>query len=251
MVNTFNDATAPWDIDKCLMKSARPRTDQSTPRTDMRADHSRTVNNGSWAAVAAAAIENDPCLVKFRPHDALKQQVSDGPSKPDEKDLRVVWIQGWQQTRPLSEVTERLRSGALFSMAYSEENNAVCIIFQHAVAARLFLDDHAYSSRATGISVFGRTCQVVAGRPYPEDEDIRRMGPPWNERRRLTFVRQQLFNHGMTEEQFKKDIFALVGECNVELVWLFNTGNGKDFINPFHPRSDLSVQPPSSLPPHP
>jgi hypothetical protein len=52
------------------------------------------------------------------------------------------------------------------------------------------------------------------------------MAPPMNERRRLTFARSQLFAHGMTEDHFKSDIYRLVGEGNVELVWLFNTGNG-------------------------
>jgi hypothetical protein len=52
------------------------------------------------------------------------------------------------------------------------------------------------------------------------------MSPPTNERRRLTFARSQLFTHGMTEAQFKNDIYRLVGQAHVELVWLFNTGNG-------------------------
>jgi hypothetical protein len=69
--------------------------------------------------------------------------------------------------------------------------------------------------------------EVLEGQPYPNDDAIQRMENPWNERRRLTFARQKLFAEGTTEEQFKKDIFAIVGEDNVELVWLFNSGNGK------------------------
>jgi hypothetical protein len=33
----------------------------------------------------------------------------------------------------------------------------------------------------------------------------------------------------MNEQRFKKDLVELVGEQNVELVWLFNTGNGRSF----------------------
>jgi hypothetical protein len=78
-----------------------------------------------------------------------------------------------------------------------------------------------------GLALGNMDVEVLEGRPYPNDDAIQRMKHPWNERRRLTFARQKLFAGGTTEEQFKKDIFAIVGEHNVELVWLFNSGNGK------------------------
>ena len=55
------------------------------------------------------------------------------------------------------------------------------------------------------------------------------MESPVNERRRLTFARQALFTtaNGMSEDRFKKDVCDMVGEQNVELVWLFNSGNGE------------------------
>lgn len=188
-----------------------------------------TFAGGSWAKVAATATAENNRLVKFRPCDAVKRSViSDEPVPSNgDSELRVVWVQPWEPTLPLTTVTERLNQcGALVSMAYSEADHAICIIFQHTYQAQALLEDDAEYTRGYGYGLFGPHCRVLPGQAYPANDDIRRMGPPINERRRLTFARQALFTNGMTEERFKKDIYDLVGEHNVELVWLFNTGNG-------------------------
>lgn len=183
---------------------------------------------GSWAAVAATPTGDGKPVVRFRPSDTLKQAVTDDSLPVDPSLMRVVWVKHWDiSTRPLSSLTEYIDQGPLLSMAYSARDNAVCIIFMHAHHARAFLQASANHVAKQGQSVFGREVVVLEGQPYPNDDAIQRMESPWNERRRLTFARQKLFAEGMTEEQFKKDIFAIVGEHNVELVWLFNSGNGQ------------------------
>ena len=103
----------------------------------------------------------------------------------------------------------------------------MCIIFQLAEHAHdLLQTNHEHEAR-TGTSLFGRGHSVFQGRPYVDDDEIRAMESPKNERRRLTFARTRLFADGMTEAKFKADIVAIVGLANIELVWLFNSGNGK------------------------
>ena len=193
--------------------------------------HTGAITMGSsWASIAAKEADSNNKWIKFRPSDGLKRNVSEEEiieeaAEPDQ-DMRVVWIAEWGVERPLAEVTNFLSQGPIFSMVYSPENNAVCIIFQHATSAQALIEDENFHRERRAVSMFGARCSVVLGLPYPEDDDIRRMGNPINERRRLTFARSQLFAHGMTEEQFKRDIYQEVGEHNVELVWLFNTGNG-------------------------
>jgi hypothetical protein len=183
---------------------------------------------GSWAAVAATPTADGNRVVKFRPSDALKQHAVDDTTSLDPSLMRVVWVKNWDiSRRPLSSLTEYIDQGPLLSMAYSERDNAVCIIFMHAHHARSFLQASASTVGRGGHRTFGGEVEVLEGQPYPNDDAIQRMESPWNERRRLTFARQKLFAEGTTEEQFKKDIFAIVGEQNVELVWLFNSGNGK------------------------
>jgi len=188
----------------------------------------KKIKADSWAAVAATPTGDGNRVVKFRPGDALKRHVVEDTTLVDSNLMRVVWVKHWDVSkRPLSSLTEYIDQGPLLSMAYSERDKAVCIIFMHAHHARSFLQASASCVGKYGQSIFGGDVEVLEGQPYPNDDAIQRMENPWNERRRLTFARQKLFADGTTEEQFKKDIFAIVGEHNVELVWLFNSGNGK------------------------
>jgi hypothetical protein len=188
----------------------------------------KKIKAGSWAAVAATPTGDGNRVVKFRPSDALKRQVVGDTTPTDPSLMRVVWVKNWDiSKRPLSSLTEYIDQGPLLSMAYSERDNAVCIIFMQAHHARSFLQASTSCVGKHGQSIFGGEVEVLEGQPYPSDDAIQRMENPWNERRRLTFARQKLFAEGTTEEQFKKDIFAIVGEDNVELVWLFNSGNGE------------------------
>lgn len=229
IVDTFNSVTAPWDIEAFLMnprpvQRPNPTLTKAIPQNISR----RNGCGGSWASIAASPVEGKNNLIKFRPSDGIvRRVVEEEQPKESGADARVVWIQGWEPSRPLSIITDRISQGPLLSMANSEGHGAVCLIFQYAESANALLMQDAFHCQEEGFSVFGRGCTLVAGQPYPEDDDIRRMSPPMNERRRLTFARSQLFAHGMTEDKFKQDIYRLVGQGNVELVWLFNTGNGK------------------------
>lgn len=183
-------------------------------------------NAGSWASVAAAAVAKDNNgLVDYPPGHELAKRYAAADVSP--LDSRVIWVQGWRPGRPLGQITQYVTQGPICSMAFDREHHAVCIIFQLATSAQSLFEACSQFGAETGECLFGHGCSVVMGQPYPETEELQRMSFPWHERRRLTFARSQLFAHGMTESVFKDDIFELVGPNNVELVWLFNTGNGR------------------------
>ncbi|EXJ83317.1 hypothetical protein A1O1_06938 [Capronia coronata CBS 617.96] len=226
MLDTFNHTTAPWGMEKFQMKPAPAPKGPPIPHSRTTTPSDARSNASTWAAVAATDIPRNNRLVKFRPSDALKRTITtEATVQPKDEDYRCLWIYGWTKERALSTITDRVNTGAVFSMAFVEEYGAVCIIFQYASAAMAFMGENSQALRDSGVSLFGPLQTVRYGEPYPENADIRRMGSPSNERRRLTFARQQLFTNGLNEEQFKKDLIDMVGTDNVELVWLFNTGN--------------------------
>ncbi len=194
---------------------------------DAISEHVKKIKSGSWASVAATATYEGNRIVKFRPTDGITRTMTEESTIPVRpQDARVVWIKPWNlDKKSLGEITEKIEQGPLFSIAHSQPDNAVCVIFQHTYHARAFLEANIRYSRTYGQGLFGPGCEVLEGQAYPATEDIRRMETR-SERRRLTFARGRLFTNGMTEARFKNDIFAMVGEGNVELVWLFNSGNG-------------------------
>ncbi|KIW70392.1 hypothetical protein PV04_02666 [Phialophora macrospora] len=228
MLDTFNHTTAPWSIEKFHMKSSPAPNPHFIAQNGATSRPLARPNASSWAAVAATDIAGNNRLVKFRPSDGLKRHITEEePNKlqPRDEDFRCVWIYGWTKDKPLSMVTERISTGAIFSMAYVEQYGAVCVIFQYAGGAMLFTEEDGQLIREYGVGLFGKGHEVKYGEAYPDNEDLLRMQPPLNERRRLTFARQQLFTNGMSEERFRRDLIDIVGRHNLELVWLFNTGN--------------------------
>jgi hypothetical protein len=226
MVEAFNNGTAAWDIDTFLMG---PRVPRQSPSDTARAyDAPRAKSTFSWATIAATPTPEGNKIVKYRPSDSLQRTIiqTTPTAFEDGEDTRVVWVMPWETNKSLGRVTERINQGPLLSMVYDPSNNAVCIIFQHGSHATNFLEDNAECIARTGYSMFGPQHNVIAGDPYPKDHSLSLMEHPTNERRRLTFARSQLFTGNMSELQFKKDIAARVGEHNIELVWLFNSGNG-------------------------
>jgi hypothetical protein len=247
MLDTFNLTTAPWPIEKFHMKPPPPSQVQSVAQNGTAAPSVARSNASSWAAVAATATAGNNRLVKFRPSDGIKRQVPEEPQsrpQPSDEDLRCVWIYGWTRGKPLSMVTDRIAAGAIFSMAYVEQYEAVCIIFQYASAAMQFMEEESQCLRDYGIGLFGKGHEIKYGEGFPENADLLRMQAPTNERRRLTFARQQLFTNGMNEHKFKKDLIDMVGSSNLELVWLFNTGNGMfENLSPHVDSANLHAQP--------
>lgn len=233
IITTFNEATAPWDIADLTMSAVTPPSSNgnqtSSPSSSGTTPSSAQISPSSWAAIAAVRPAVGNRLIKFTPEDAVKTKYVEEKSVSDthDTDSRVVWIQGWKEERPLGEVTSNIGQGPVYSMAYSAKDDSVCVIFQYASSAIALTEEDAAQVKKSGCSRFGPDCQVLLGQSFPINKDIQRMLIPHNERRRLTFARSQLFTNGLTEAKFRADIFGIVGTGNVEIIWLFNTGNGK------------------------
>lgn len=232
MTHTFKklyNVIAPWNIEQCLMQ-APPKARPTQNLTNIDRATSTPSPGSTWAAVAATEpIADNNGIIKFGPHDAVKRIIAlDAAQNGHEsRDRRVVWISPWPENRPLAEVSKQMAGiGAIYSIAFVPNEHAVCIIFQHAHCAVQFLHDCAEHVGRAGVSPFGGEYNIFPGVPYPVDDGLRQMDNPYNARRRLTFARSQLFSNGMSESRFRKDIENLVGVSNVELLWLFNTGNG-------------------------
>ncbi|KAL9115698.1 MAG: hypothetical protein Q9227_000066 [Pyrenula ochraceoflavens] len=232
LVKTFNGATADWDIEKCLMEDIeRPLPTTPLSRADSTASTNRHgIKVGSWAAVAATSTPKSNAIVKHHTDAGAKRTAAvpfeERPVSAHE--LRVVWVQFFGARKSLSEITKEIQEGPLLSVAYSQADSAVCIIFQHSANARAFLCRNQEFQDRRGRSLYGPNVQLLEGQAYPYDNDLRRMESPANERRRLTFARSKLFcpvECGVSEQAFTQHIYDIVGSENVELVWLFNTGN--------------------------
>jgi hypothetical protein len=238
MIDAYNNGTVAWDENTFSME---PKAHRQPPPESVKAhDELRTVAfaGNSWATIAAIPCPEGNKLVKYRPSDAIKRTVRDQitpPPSEDGEEMRVVWILGWDKDTPLGEASECIHHGPLLSMVYDPSNKAVCIIFQHGTHAANFLEDNADCVAKHGESFFGPGHTVIQGDAYSKDRQLALMEPPTNERRRLTFARSQLFTGIISEQRFKQDLAAKVGEHNIVLVWLFNSGNGKSFCTPCHP----------------
>ncbi|KAK5945668.1 hypothetical protein PMZ80_002874 [Knufia obscura] len=232
MTATFQslmNVIAPWDLEQCLMHSCSQQKLMSAKTEPPPRSFSTTPSN-TWASVAATEpVADKHGIIKFRPSDAVKRTIEPQEKQEhrhDARDRRVVWVSPWSEMRPLSDISNEMREvGAIYSIAYAPEAQAVCIIFQHAYCAVQFMHNCAEYIGRHGISPFGSEHDVSPGLPYQVNDGLRRMDPPHNERRRLTFARSQLFSNGISEARFRKDIEDIVGPSNIERLWLFNTGN--------------------------
>jgi hypothetical protein len=221
--------TLPGDIE---------RNAAGTKSAPITAEPFKKIKTGSWASVAATATQDSNRLVKFRPIDGITRAITHDSSTPIRpEDARVIWVKPWNPEKSLGDITAKIDQGPLLSIAHSQSDNAVCVIFQHAHHARALMEANTRYTKVYGESLIGPDCEILEGQAYPATEDIKRM-EIGSERRRLTFARGRLFTNGMTEARFKSDIFNMVGEGNVELVWLFNSGNGTTHSFFFHPELD-------------
>jgi hypothetical protein len=193
----------------------------------------------SWAAVAAAKPEvNTGTSLGLVINHAKKGTETDpqastpGPSTTPEtlgEQQRVIWIAPASPSDfSLLDITEQIPGGALNSVCFSETadgEEGVCVVFMLASSANEFFNIHAYNCRKAR-PTYGPGVGLYFGKPMPASPSIlamfsREAGPA---RRRLTIARRQLFNE-VTRDKFEYLVDGWVGEHNVELIFLYNSGN--------------------------
>ena len=196
-------------------------------------DHIANLKINSWASVAAKPTSKGNRLIvhqpSSKPPNSNTPQVSGDGDFVAPSEARVVWVRPTDSNINIDTkmVAKVITQGPLYSVAYSSKDHGVCVIFHNPDHARAFLDASTQAKRKDGYGLLGSFYEVFPGHGYSNTEELKRMEFPKNERRRLTFVRSALFTEGMTEARFTTDLYRMVGEEHVELVWLFNSGNGK------------------------
>ena len=170
-----------------------------------------------------------PCSSSNTP-SSVQGHKNPSTNEPAPKQQRIVFIKGCKEGTSLYDITKQISHGPLMSITIERGSKQlgveVCIIFFNAEDAAAFLWDDSKSVLQKGHGLYGRGVAVTQGPPWPEDEEIRAMGTPGRrrERRRLTLNGGGLF-YRISGTSFHADIAAIAGNDNIELIWLYNTGN--------------------------
>ncbi|KAI9821041.1 MAG: hypothetical protein M1827_003774 [Pycnora praestabilis] len=197
----------------------------------------------SWAnIVAAPTIDatgsrsghtrsgNTMTLSETKKPRPVSQETAESPAKQK----RTVWLYNCPLDFTLHDVSENIKNCILISLRFVPESElqhpdnskrVVFIVFQSANAAQHFASScykkMKYANQPSG---YVRDIHARTGELYPEDEIIRSTHIPTSARRRLLFVKAQMFVtlHPIT---FKRDMENLAGAENIQLIWLYNCGN--------------------------
>ncbi|KAI9805466.1 MAG: hypothetical protein M1825_000717 [Sarcosagium campestre] len=194
----------------------------------------------SWASIAApegsrSAAEHrvvsmqrtGPELHIGRPINGAMVLVPWGLAESQSMQRRVVWIFSCPPETTIHSITARIHTGPLMSIALAREGSsrspACCIIFHKAEHAQELVASYQLSALKQEY-VFFKDEHLELGEPYPADREIQLMDPPTFARRRLSIVRKVMFTRAF-ETRFVRDIKRLAGEDNVELIYIYNSGN--------------------------
>ena len=234
---TVLDHMTLWDR-QLLFDSVRDsRSPQKAPEVELKVTHAPIdTPESTWAEVAAIpdvasntsapviSLVTSPIQHKAPKIEPMIAQPTN--NEPMEFQQRVVFVHGCKRGTTLGDITKRIREGPLMSILLEKDPSrpglSACIIFHMAKHALEFVRTNRLLLQTTGRTRYGFGVTVVQGGPWPEDAEIRSMND--RERRRLTFSGSGLFCR-ITRDMFQNDISAIAGEHNVEMIWLFNTGN--------------------------
>jgi hypothetical protein len=205
----------------------------------------RTHQAPTWAKIAATplAVDLQDQGLGFGSASILDfanqtQNIPPNPNEVEAAHKRVVFIKGIKGGITLRDVTKHINEGALMSITITRESSepasssasssapglySACVIFMVAAHAHNFIERCKTAQKSSGKPLYGAGTSVLPGNPWPEDDDIRAMIAD-KERRRLIFAAGGLFAR-ISRDQFVADVTEIAGAANVELIWLFNTGN--------------------------
>ena len=143
---------------------------------------------------------------------------------------RVVNVYGLDIRTSLKDISRAIVEGPLMSLKIStnpDSTKSAAIVFLEAAHAKQFIarNDALHVVNKHGSGLYGPHAQVVLGHPYHDDEVFHYMRGRDVLRRRLTISGKGLFN-SVQPIKFYLDLASVVGKEQLELVWLFNKGNG-------------------------
>lgn len=134
---------------------------------------------------------------------------------------RLVAINGLSKGTTLRKITAKVTEGPLMSVTVRSDQNSASLtanlIFFQAENARAFMEKNQMQAQ------YGFGVDLCLKEFCPDAQDLTAMEA--GTRRRLTFSGKGLY-HRVKPVRFRKDVAAVVGESNIELIWTFNKGNG-------------------------
>lgn len=139
-------------------------------------------------------------------------------------------FQGRNMASLVSFIADHIREGPLFEIKVNS-NHKCTVIFQYVAHARHFINRNKDSVATGGLSCLGDGYRIFFGGPRDWTDDIKKMSYPGRERRRLTFAKSRLFGDQLSPQQWERDVMSIAGGPNVNVLWIFNAGNGKYVFN--------------------
>lgn len=227
------------------------KSQQVQKAKDKKPDWAKT----AWARFAAEGSEGNGKKVPADEKPAASG-VGEGNTSAPEKStpkertvemLRMMKVRGLPKTSTLRNVTREITEGPLMHVGLDDAPNDTkdaLLIFLRADDTRNFLTKNVairLNSMGATQSCYGPGVCVDLLGPFLDEELVLEMSGKGAVRRRLTFSRKGLFTK-VTPSQFHHDVAGIVGTWNIELVWLFNAGNGTVvFGNILHSMKVLEV----------
>lgn len=125
-------------------------------------------------------------------------------------------------------ITSKIREGPLYRVDVRPELEWAEVIFQNASNAYELVANDREMIAKTGHGRFGKGYQITCVAQFEWTEGISAMAQIPRERRRLTFARAGLLGSNLSFRKFQGDVTAAAGDSEaIDLVWAFNSGNGK------------------------
>jgi hypothetical protein len=197
----------------------------------------------SWANIASAANPSTSIveLHPTRPVSSRLQPVGRIPSvvrserhnvvsaESQSEQMRVVFLLNLPNNLTLQDVSNGVQEGPLVQIAFGfdelEQAKFAGVVFQYARDAEVFHQVLLKERAESRPERFRFIVDAVRGDPFPADEAIKAMGDPKvNASRRLTMVKKGFF-FVFGERHLMNLCNKVVGEEDVQLVWLYNGGN--------------------------
>lgn len=175
------------------------------------------------------------------PESSIQQTVAKVPAVPtgliqledtNEERAAVMIVSGNFAVGSLNNLTSKIREGPIFSIDISYGEGLARIVFLRATHAFALVASDADLVARRGYGRFGPGYSISRTDIHDWDASIRQMENSPKERRRLTFARGGLLGPHLPFAKFENDIKTLAGKDNIDFIWAFNSGNGKQI--PLH-----------------
>lgn len=204
--------------------------DDPTPR----ASNFATVAS-TWANIAGNVSPNSRSFdltekaQRIHPVGRIPSISNPNYAEPMVDQARLVFLMKLPNNITLTDISDAIREGPVVALRMGvdeTDNQKYCgVIFQYATDAEKFEKVLANERAQSRPGRFRFLVESARGEPCPMDEDIRSMGRPTLATRRITIAKKGFF-FLFPERNLRHFCEKLVGPGNIQLIFLYNGGNG-------------------------